>query len=172
MDEEEALRNYCRAMIVRVQNKLQRTVFSEVEEGRRHERKEGKGRERTEPERQGAAARDLRDQIGCILIPSNRERSQTSLDVVCQGFQVQPVLLALISRLRFKTVTEEMGRAAEVELHDPAVCAMCVSETASLALKTFIRKKTQLQFQSAKSRLNTNLNYGLGDVKDRPTLSK
>ena len=54
-------------------------------------------------------------------------------------------------------------QAAEVELHDPAVCCVCEKEQASLALKSFIRRKTtQLRYQSLKARLNTHLSSGGG----------
>lgn len=54
-------------------------------------------------------------------------------------------------------------QAAEVELHDPAVCGVCEQEQASLALKSFIRRKTtQLRYQSLKARLNTHLSSGGG----------
>lgn len=51
-------------------------------------------------------------------------------------------------------------KAAKVELHDPAACCACEQEQACVALKGFIRrKKTQLQFQALKGRLNINLRH-------------
>lgn len=55
-----------------------------------------------------------------------------------------------------------MWQAAEAELHDPSACSACEQEQASLALRSFIRrKKTQLHFQTPKGRLNTHSSYGV-----------
>ncbi|XP_074504138.1 uncharacterized protein LOC141775085 isoform X2 [Sebastes fasciatus] len=138
-----------RRLISRVRNKQQHLQSSE-EERSRHEHKGATWREWT----------------GC-------ERE------VVAGPEVQSVPPQLISMLRLKTFKEEMRRAAEVELHDPAVCSVCEQEQASLALKSFIRrKKTQLRFQALKGRLNTHLNCGeectrrgsLGKISQSPSM--
>lgn len=55
------------------------------------------------------------------------------------------------------------AKAAEVELHDPAACCECEQEQACVALKGFIRrKKTQLQFQTLKERLNMHSGHVSG----------
>lgn len=160
--EEEALRQHCRRMIVLVRSKQQQLESSE-EERRGHQHKGARGRESTGAGGQ-VASDELRDRRECKLaLPdrTKRVRDQTSLNIKCQGLEEQPVPPQLILMLRLKTFMENMRRAAEVELHDPAVCRMCEQEQASLALKSFIRrKKTQLQFQTLKGRLNTHFNYG------------
>lgn len=124
MDEDEALRNFCRTMMSRVRNK------KSSEDNRRTKKTPGAERQ----------------------VPAG---NQTSLSP-CQGPEVQPVPLQLVTMLRLKTFKEDIKRAAEVELHDPAVCTQCQQDLASLALTTFIRrKKTQLQLQALKGRLNT-----------------
>ncbi|XP_074504137.1 uncharacterized protein LOC141775085 isoform X1 [Sebastes fasciatus] len=173
-EEEEALRR----LISRVRNKQQHLQSSE-EERSRHEHKGATWREWTGCEREVVAGGDeFRDQRECNL-PLSRETDQTSPNLTCQGPEVQSVPPQLISMLRLKTFKEEMRRAAEVELHDPAVCSVCEQEQASLALKSFIRrKKTQLRFQALKGRLNTHLNCGeectrrgsLGKISQSPSM--
>ncbi|TMS17732.1 hypothetical protein E3U43_001801 [Larimichthys crocea] len=133
MEEEETQIKFCRTMICLLRSKQQQHLESTEEERRRRHG----GRERSECED--------RDQFA----------EQTSPSVIIhQSPQVQPVPTQLISTLRLKSLEEKMRRAAaaaEVELHDPAVCSVCEQEQASLALKTFIRrKKTQLQVQTLK----------------------
>ncbi|XP_029297045.1 uncharacterized protein LOC115014387 [Cottoperca gobio] len=158
MEEEgEAL---CRRMICRVRNKQQQPCFSE-EERRRH--KGARRGEKTACERQVVSGHESRDHRERNLPDcTTRQGDQTSPNyLMCQGPEIQTVPPQLISMLRLKTFKEDMRRAAEVELHDPAVCNVCEQEQASLALKSFIwRKKTQLQFQTLKGRLNTHLSYG------------
>ncbi|XP_035524713.1 uncharacterized protein LOC118333257 isoform X2 [Morone saxatilis] len=155
MEEEgegEALRNHCRRMISLLRNKQQQPEFSEEEEEEKLKHKGARGRERTECERQVVAWDELRERKLPLSGCSEREREQTSLSLLCQGPEVRPVPPQLIPMLRLKTFKEQMRRAAEVELHDPAVCSVCEQEQAQLALKSFIkRKKTQLQFQTLKS---------------------
>lgn len=142
MEEEEALINFCRRVIPQVRSKLQHLESSE-EQRRRH-------RGRTEGERRAVLAGDeFRD--------GSREKHQTSHSLMCQGPEVQPVPPQLMSMLRLKTFKEDMRRAAEAELHHPAVCCPCEQQQASLALKSFIRRKTtQLHFQTLQDRLNTH----------------
>lgn len=155
-EEEEALRNHCRKMISRVRNKEQQHLQSSEGERRTRTRR----RRRTDRETQVVAGDEFGDHRECNLpLPdcTPQETDQTSPNLMCQGPEVQTVPPQLISMLRLKTFKEEMRRAAEVELHDPAVCNVCEQEQASLALKSFIRrKKTQLQFQTLKGRLNTH----------------
>ncbi|XP_076747425.1 uncharacterized protein LOC143421553 [Maylandia zebra] len=144
MEEEEALRNYCRTMISRVRNKRQCP--------REHKHGGAKGSNWPETERQVASAHR-----GSNLHVLERNIDPASPHVG-QGPAVPHAPFQLVTMLRIKTLKEEMRRVAEVELHGPAVCSVCAQEQASLALKTFIRrKKTQLQIQALKSRLNTRL---------------
>ncbi|XP_018530970.1 uncharacterized protein LOC108882768 [Lates calcarifer] len=165
MEEEEAMRSYCREMIFRVRNKQQHLQPPREEErrGHKHRGRQG-GRERTETRRKVVAEdewRNYRERNVPLPDCTERERQQPSLNLRCQGPDVQPVPPQVISMLRLKTFKEEMRRATEVALHDPAVCSMCEQEQASLALKSFIwRKKTQLQFQTLKGRLNTHMDQG------------
>ncbi|XP_049442502.1 uncharacterized protein LOC125894883 [Epinephelus fuscoguttatus] len=156
-EEEEALRRYCRRMIHRVRDKQQQLQSSEEDRGARR-------RQRSGCERQLVPGDEFRHPRECSLpLPdcTTPQRDQTSPSLICQGPGVQPVPPQLISMLRLKTFKEDMRRAAEVELHDPAVCSECVQEQASLALTSFIRRKeTQLQSQTLKGRLNTHLSYG------------
>ncbi|XP_062332503.1 uncharacterized protein C8orf48-like [Osmerus eperlanus] len=70
----------------------------------------------------------------------------------------RPVPLQLISMLKLKSFTEEMRRAADIEIHDPSVCGECVEQQASLALDTFIqRKRTLLDSLTLEDRLQTHL---------------
>ncbi|XP_023251762.1 uncharacterized protein LOC111646487 [Seriola lalandi dorsalis] len=162
--EEDALRSYCRTMISRVQIKQQHPYPSaEEEKERNNKHKGGRGRERYETGRQVIAGGELRDYRESNLpLPdcTKRDRHQSSPGLMCQGPEVQPVPIQLISMLRLKTIKEQMRRAAEVELHDPAVCSVCEQEQAFLALKSFIwRKKTQLQFQTLTARLSTHMSH-------------
>ncbi|XP_042349877.1 uncharacterized protein LOC121948526 [Plectropomus leopardus] len=158
-EEEEALKNYCRRMISRAQNKQQHLQSSE--EDRRRQTYRG-ARRRTDRERHVKAGDELRDDgDSTVPLPDYTPRDhQTPPCLTRQGPEVQPVPLQLLSMLRLKTLNEDMRRAAEVELHDPAVCSECVEEKASLALRSFIRRKTQLQFPTLKGRLNTHLSCG------------
>ncbi|XP_045887033.1 uncharacterized protein LOC123957944 [Micropterus dolomieu] len=172
-EEEEVLRIQCRKLISRVRSKQ----ASEEERGR-HKHKGARGSERTEPERLVAGFTDHRRCNLSLPDCAQLERDQTSRNLVCQGPGGQPVPLKLISMLRLKTFREEMRRAAEAELHDPSVCSACEQEQASLALRSFIRrKKTQLHFQTLKGRLNTHSSYGecacwgsLCQISQRPPL--
>lgn len=151
MEEEEALRNYCRVMISRVRNKQQ-----SVPEPRRRKHGAARGSNWSESERQVAS-----EHRGSNLPVLEPNRDPTSPNVG-QGPAVPPVPFQLITMLRIKALKEEMRRAAQVELHGPAVCNMCAQEQASLALQTFIRrKKTQLQLQTLKGRLNTAWDWTL-----------
>ncbi|XP_041800537.1 uncharacterized protein LOC121611880 isoform X2 [Chelmon rostratus] len=142
--EEEARRNHCRRMISLIRSKQQHQESS-AEDRRRQKHRGARGSQRTECEKQAVAGGEFQ-----------AHRDQTSPSLACQGPEVQPVPPQLISMLRLKTLKEEMRRAAEVELHDPAACSVCEQEQASLALESFIRRKrTQLRFQTLKGRLNT-----------------
>ncbi|CAK6967729.1 uncharacterized protein LOC117260925 [Scomber scombrus] len=156
MEEEEALRNYCRRMISVASNKQQQLEKQEEE----------KGREKTGTTGQVLAG--IRGHGKCYVPFSdgtNRWRNLTSPILMSQGPEAQLAPLQLITMLRLKAFKEKMRRAAEVELHDPAVCSECEQKQAALALKTFIRrKKTQLQFQTLKGRLNTHMSYGESDT--------
>ncbi|KAK2849420.1 hypothetical protein Q5P01_009254 [Channa striata] len=156
--EEEAVRNYCRLMIARVRDNQRQLDSSGVGE---RTRGHGDGRERrgTEPERRVVARHECGGRTEGNLPPGERVkrgRGRTALRVTCQGLEVQPVPVQLMLMLRIQTFKEDVKRAAEVELHDPSACRVCQRENASLALKSFIRrKKTQLQFQTLQARLNT-----------------
>lgn len=143
MEEEEALRNYCRTMISRVRNKRQSPRSTNMEEPK------------------GATGPKLRDKLHQRTEGVTSRVLERNIDPasphVGQGPAVPHAPFQLVTMLRIKTL-EEMRRAAEVELHGPTVCSVCAQEQASLALKTFIRrKKTQLQIQALKCRLNTRL---------------
>ncbi|XP_033948957.1 uncharacterized protein [Pseudochaenichthys georgianus] len=155
---EEKWEALCRRMTARVQNQ------QELEERGRH--KGARGREITACGRQ-VSADQFRDDGECNLpLPECRGRDRTSPKYLkSQGPEVHTVPPQLLSMLRLKTVKEDMRRAAEVELQDPAACRVCEQERASLALRSFIgRKKTQLKLQTLTGRLNTHLSYG-EDVK-------
>ncbi|XP_008285652.1 uncharacterized protein C8orf48 [Stegastes partitus] len=128
MNEDEAVSSFCRQTISRVRNKLLRSA----EENRRRQSPRAAG---------GSDGTGSRDPSEPPPVPT----------------EPSPVPLQLIAMLRIKTLKERMRRAAEVELHDPEACSACQQQQASLALKTFIRrKKTQLQFQTLTDRLNTH----------------
>ncbi|XP_059201832.1 uncharacterized protein LOC131981525 [Centropristis striata] len=159
-EEEEAVRNYCRRMIPRVRDK--HLCSSSEEESRRH--KGARERQRTHCERQVVAGDVFRHHRECNLpLPdctTGEKGDQTSPNLICQGPEVHTVPPQLILMLRLKTFKEEMKRAAEVELHDPAVCSVCEQEQASLALRSFIwRKKTQLRFQTVTQTKHTHCGY-------------
>ncbi|KAI3351947.1 hypothetical protein L3Q82_020772, partial [Scortum barcoo] len=149
MEEEgEAVRKHCRRMISLVRQKQ-----LESSEG---------GRRRTRSERGAEAGEESphRGQSRLPLPPGHRAPPGH----MCA--EARPVPLQLISTLRLKTVEGELRRAAEVELHDPSACSVCEQEQASLALKSFIRrKKTQLQLQALKGRLNTHPGCGVSDSR-------
>ncbi|XP_029918195.1 uncharacterized protein LOC115366745 [Myripristis murdjan] len=162
--EEEAQRNYCRRMISHL--KKQHPDSSEKRETgkrRKEPREERLKRQTTLSGRQAGVqiGHGTADHSVCILPvpePATREGALTSPSLPVQGPPVQLVPPQLISLLRHKTFKEEMKRAVEVELHDPAVCSMCEQKQASVALSTFIRrKKTQLDVQTLEERLNTKL---------------
>ncbi|XP_039975049.1 uncharacterized protein LOC120784949 [Xiphias gladius] len=178
MEEEDALRSYCRKMIDRVRNKQQHFQSSGEEE--RTDRHKG-CRGGAKPGKQLVAGDELIDYTECnlpLLDCAKRGRHQPSLSLICQGPEVEAVPLQLISMLRLKTFKEELRRAAEVEDHDPAACGVCEQEQAFLALKRFIwKKKTQLQFQTLKGRLNTYLGQrgctswtSLGKISQSPPM--
>ncbi|TDH07989.1 hypothetical protein EPR50_G00112380 [Perca flavescens] len=145
-EEEEALKNHCRRMISRVLPQP-----SSSDRGRSTQHGGANGRERR------TEFRDLRECNVNLPVPY----STSSPNLICQGPEVQTAPPQLILMLKLKTFNEEMKRAAELELHDPAVCSVCERQQASLALNIFIRrKKTQLQFQTLKGRLNTHWSYG------------
>lgn len=151
MEEEEALRNYCRRKISVVLYKQQQ-LEKEGERGRHKQ----KGQVLA-----GDGVRGHREYRPPLPDGTNQGRNRTSPGLMSQGPEVHPVPLQLITMLRLKAFKEEMRRAAEVELHDPAVCSECEQKQAALSLKTFIRrKKTQLQFQALKGRLNTHMSHG------------
>ncbi|KAG7241776.1 hypothetical protein INR49_024746 [Caranx melampygus] len=177
MREEDALRNYCLTMIVRVQSKQPRCSGEERREIKHKGGGGGRGRERTAPGRQSVAGDELGLYRGSSLpLPdcTHRDRHQSSPRLKCQGPEVQLVPIQLMSMLRLKAVQEKMRRAAEVELHDPAECSECRQEQASLALRSFIwRKKTQLQYQTLTARLNTRMSrqtIGVGQVSQSPPM--
>ncbi|XP_026213062.1 uncharacterized protein C8orf48-like [Anabas testudineus] len=162
-EEEEAMGKFCSTMIVRVRNKQLQADSSDVGKRRRRQHKGGGGRERTQPERR-AEFGDQRDRS--LPLHGGTQR------VTCPGPEVQPAPLQLVSTLRLQTLKEDVRRAAEVELHDPTACCVCERERASLALRGFIRrKKTRLQFQTLKGRLNTHLVCGVSGFKDRGNLT-
>lgn len=140
------MRNYCREMICRVRSEQLPLQSCEGNRRRQTHRAAG-GSDRTR-RRVPAETRDPPEEN------LNLSHGEHFSPHQCQG----PVPPQIIAMLRLKTFREQMRRAAEVELHDPAVCSVCQQQQASLALKTFIRrKKTQLQFQTLKGRLNTHL---------------
>ncbi|XP_035505853.2 uncharacterized protein LOC118319508 isoform X2 [Scophthalmus maximus] len=148
---------------VRLQQQQQQQRQSSGEgASRRNNPGGGTGRTGREGEVEAGGASGGRGEIGLPLPGcTGRERQQPSPGLVCQGPEVRPVPLRLVSMLRLKTFKEEAKRAAEVELHDPAVCDECAQERAHLALTSFIwRKKTQLQTRTPKSRLNTHPGHG------------
>lgn len=108
-EEEEALRNYCSTMIVRVRNKQPQTESSDVRKRRRRKHKggTGEGRETAEPERHVVAGDEFRDQRGRNLPVRD---GRPPLRVSCQGPEVQPVPLQLVAMLRLKTFKEDMRR--------------------------------------------------------------
>lgn len=117
---------------------------------------------------------------------TGRERGQPPvLRVSCQGPTVQSIPPQLVAMRRLRGQETGQGtswlpftmwllltqrkavsascvfclpwQAADVKLHDPTACCICVREKASLALKSFIRRKeTQLHFQTLKGRQNTH----------------
>lgn len=111
MEEEEALRNYCRRKIS-VLNKQQQLESSKEKEEERGTRKhKGRRREKTESTGQVLAGGGIRDHGECHRPLSGgptRGRNQTSLNLMFQGPKVQPAL-QLITMLRLKTF-EEMRR--------------------------------------------------------------
>nr|XP_019968604.1 PREDICTED: uncharacterized protein LOC109647160 isoform X2 [Paralichthys olivaceus] len=157
MEEEEALTSYCRKMIRRVRLKQQQLLSPGEEEDSRRDGHGGGHQRRGSGRQVVAAGGEMADSTESnlpLLDCAKRHRQQPSLGLMCQGPEVQSVPLQLISMLRLQTFKED---AAEVELHDPAVCSACEQEQASLALRSFIwRKKTQLQMQTLKGRLNTH----------------
>ncbi|XP_035017274.1 uncharacterized protein LOC118112234 [Hippoglossus stenolepis] len=164
-EEEEARASYCREMIRRVRLQQQQQLGSpgEEEEEEEENRRDGHagGHRRRGGGRQvvvaGGEMADYTQSNLPLLDGTKRHRQQPSLGLVCQGPEVRSVPLQLISMLRLQTFKADARRAAEVELHDPAVCSACEQEQASLALTTFIwRKKTQLHMQTLKGRLNTH----------------
>lgn len=111
MREEEALRNYCSTMIARVQSKEQQAGGGEERRERRHRG----GRERTAPGRQSVAGDELRHHRGSSLpLPdcTHWDRHQSSPRPKCQGPEVQPVPVQLMSMLRLKAVQEKMRRVS------------------------------------------------------------
>ncbi|CAB1441081.1 unnamed protein product [Pleuronectes platessa] len=162
-EEEEALTSYCREMIRRVRLKQQQQLCcpgeEEEEEENRRDGRAGGRRRRGGGSQVVLAGGEMADYTESNLPLSDgtkRHRQQHSLGLVCQGPEVRSVPLQLISMLRLQTLEADERRAAELELHDPAVCSACEQEQASLALTTFIwRKKTQLRMQTLKGRLNT-----------------
>ncbi|KAK5865101.1 hypothetical protein PBY51_016292 [Eleginops maclovinus] len=152
-EEEQAGEALCRRMVSRVRNKQQHPQLSA----------EQRGRDKGACWRQVVSADEYKDDGECNLpLPGSRGRNLTSPKyLINQGPEVHAVPPQLLSMLRLKTFKEDMRQAAELELHDPAVCRVCEQERASLALRSFIRrKKTQLQLQTLKGRLNTHLSYG------------
>ncbi|XP_034740304.1 uncharacterized protein LOC117952266 [Etheostoma cragini] len=124
--------------------------------GRHAQHRGANGRERRTGVVAGDEFRDLRECNVDLPFPY----STSSPNLICQGPEDLAVPPRLLLMLKLKTFNEKMKRAAEVELHDPAVCCVCERQQASLALESFIRrKKTQLQFQALKGRLNTHLSY-------------
>ncbi|XP_029368911.1 uncharacterized protein LOC115050235 [Echeneis naucrates] len=139
MEEEAALRRYCRTMIRAIQSRQQHQQSRQRRAGRGADT--GEGRDRREPP----------------LPPASHSH----------GPEPRPVPPQLLSVLRLKTVQEHMRRAAEVELHDPAVCSMCEQQQAFLALRSFIwRKKTQLQLPLLMARQNTHWSRRLSDCRN------
>lgn len=100
-------------MVARIRDKRRQTESSDVGKRRRHKHGDGGGRATREPERQVVARDEFKDQRESILPLrdcTQRERGQTSPSLTCQGLQVQPVPLQLISMLKLKTVQEQMRR--------------------------------------------------------------
>lgn len=170
MEEDEAAGKLCKKLICVIRSKQQHLHPSSEEMG-------AGVRQKSECKRGEVKAGDelrLRDHRVCNLslpplVCSARETGQPSTSLTCQGSTDRPVPPQIILNLRLKTLKEEMRRkAAEVELHDPAVCSVCEQEQASLALRSFIsRKKTQLHVQRLMGRLNTALSFGESGFKDR-----
>lgn len=106
MEEDEALRNYCRRMISLIRSKQQHLGSSEWD--RRRHKNQGTGRrENTECERQVVVGDELRDLRGW----TERDGDQTSLSLKPRrGPEAQPVPAQLISMLRLKTFEEDMKR--------------------------------------------------------------
>lgn len=108
------MRSYCREMIFRVRNKQQHLQPPREEErrGHKHRGRQG-GRERTETRRKVVAEdewRNYRERNVPLPDCTERERQQPSLNLRCQGPDVQPVPPQVISMLRLKTFKEEMRR--------------------------------------------------------------
>lgn len=114
MEEEEALRRYCRRKTALVRSKQQHLESSE--EDRRHKLKGARGREGGECERQVIAMDEFSDHRACKLpLPdcTERVRDQTSPNLTCQGPEEQSAPPQLISMLRLKTFKEQMSRVSE-----------------------------------------------------------
>lgn len=102
--------------------------------------------------------------------PSRRRRDGLGLAVVCR--QLLHVVVIRGEGKKKKRHVSPLNvfpscvQAAEAEPHDPAACGVCERQRASLAFTGFIRrKKTQLQFQTLKARLNTHLGRGVSDFE-------
>ncbi|KAA8588508.1 hypothetical protein FQN60_009853 [Etheostoma spectabile] len=152
-EEEEALQNHCRRMISRVRNK-RHPRSSSSERGRHAQHRGANGRERRTGVVAGDHFRDLRECNVDLPFPY----STSSPNLICQGPEdlAAPPLLLLM--LKLKTFNEKVKRRRSSTTPQSAVCERL---QASLALESFIRrKKTQLQFQALKGRLNTHFNYG------------
>lgn len=105
MEEDEALRNYCRRMISLIRSKRQHLGSSEWDRGTHKNQGTGR-RENTECERQVVVGDELRD-----LRATERDGDQTSLSLKPRrGPEAQPVPAQLISMLRLKTFEEDMRR--------------------------------------------------------------
>lgn len=107
MDEEDALRNYCKAMICRVQQK-QRPLKTSVENRRRQKHGGASRREGTKPETRAGAG--FRDHKQGSLLPLCDQTEHTP----CRSPQdQQPVPLQLITMLRIKSLKEQLRRVRQ-----------------------------------------------------------